>query len=90
MIYTIIAVLQCYLLFCVCVFVCVYSPVPEEHKVEFIEKKDHAVVLNVLRRFKDSESVVFSALQVLIPLAEPGKTWCINVSVYLLSIIHFL
>ncbi|XP_053497678.1 leucine-rich repeat serine/threonine-protein kinase 2 isoform X1 [Ictalurus furcatus] len=47
--------------------------VPEEHKVEFIEKKDHAVVLNVLRRFKDSESVVFSALQVLIPLAEPAS-----------------
>lgn len=45
--------------------------------MEFIEKKDHAVVLNVLRRFKDSENVVLSALHVLIPLAEPGKTWSI-------------
>lgn len=45
--------------------------------MEFIEKKDHAVVLNVLRRFKDSEKVVLSALQVLIPLGEPGKTRCI-------------
>ncbi|KAB5565628.1 hypothetical protein PHYPO_G00243780 [Pangasianodon hypophthalmus] len=47
--------------------------VPEEHQVEFIEKKDHAVVLNVLRRFKDSENVVLSALQVLMPLAEPAS-----------------
>ncbi|XP_060770914.1 leucine-rich repeat serine/threonine-protein kinase 2 isoform X4 [Neoarius graeffei] len=47
--------------------------VPEEHQVEFIEKKDHAVVLNVLRRFKDSENVVLSALHVLIPLAEPAS-----------------
>ncbi|KAK3558872.1 hypothetical protein QTP86_032139, partial [Hemibagrus guttatus] len=47
--------------------------VPEEHQVEFIEKKDHAVVLNVLKRFKDSENVVLSALQVLIPLAEPAS-----------------
>ncbi|XP_060742144.1 leucine-rich repeat serine/threonine-protein kinase 2 isoform X1 [Tachysurus vachellii] len=47
--------------------------VPEEHQVEFIEKKDHAVVLNVLKSFKDSENVVRSALQVLIPLAEPAS-----------------
>ncbi|XP_058264093.1 leucine-rich repeat serine/threonine-protein kinase 2 isoform X3 [Hemibagrus wyckioides] len=47
--------------------------VPEEHQVEFMEKKDHAVVLNVLQRFKDSENVVLSALQVLIPLAEPAS-----------------
>ncbi|XP_046715187.1 leucine-rich repeat serine/threonine-protein kinase 2 isoform X3 [Silurus meridionalis] len=47
--------------------------VPEEHQVEFIEKKDHAVVLNVLSSFKDSENVVLSALQVLIPLTEPAS-----------------
>lgn len=58
--------------------VCDSYLVPEEHQVEFIEKKDHAVVLNVLKRFKDSENVVLSALQVLIPLAEPGKKYCID------------
>lgn len=60
-----------------CVFDCISYPVPEEHQVEFIEKKDHALVLNVLRTFKDNENVVLSALRVLVPLAEPGKTWCI-------------
>ncbi|KAI4872170.1 hypothetical protein NFI96_031011 [Prochilodus magdalenae] len=45
--------------------------VPEEHLLEFIERKDHLVILDVLNRFKDSENVVLPALQVLIPLAEP-------------------
>ncbi|KAM9496194.1 leucine-rich repeat serine/threonine-protein kinase 2 isoform 1-T1 [Clarias gariepinus] len=47
--------------------------VPEVHRVEFIERKDHVVVLNVLIRFKDSEKVVLSALQLLLPLAEPAS-----------------
>lgn len=54
-----------------------------------MEKKDHAVVLNVLQRFKDSENVVLSALQVLIPLAEPGKKKCICLF-WLISVFHFL
>ncbi|XP_066523231.1 leucine-rich repeat serine/threonine-protein kinase 2 isoform X2 [Hoplias malabaricus] len=45
--------------------------VPEDHLVEFIERKDHGVVLSALSRFKDSENVVLPALQVLIPLVEP-------------------
>lgn len=54
-----------------------------------MEKKDHAVVLNVLQRFKDSENVVLSALQVLIPLAEPGKKKCICLF-WLISVDYFL
>lgn len=45
--------------------------------MEFIEKKDHAVVMYVLRTFKDFENVVLSALKVLLPLSEPGKMRCI-------------
>lgn len=76
-----------------CMLVRISDPVPEEHQVEFIERRDHAVVLNVLRMF-DSENVVLSALQVLIPLAEPRKTLCIlcfltvSVNVFCLSIFH--
>ncbi|XP_062847682.1 leucine-rich repeat serine/threonine-protein kinase 2 [Trichomycterus rosablanca] len=47
--------------------------VPEEHLQEFIERKDHTVVLSVLSRFKDSENVVLAALQTLIPLAGPAS-----------------
>lgn len=42
--------------------------------MEFIENKDHEVVLDALRRFMDSDSVVLQALRVLIPLAAPGIT----------------
>lgn len=42
--------------------------------MEFVEKKDHEVVLNALSRFMDSENVVLQVLRVLIPLAAPGKT----------------
>uniref|UniRef100_A0A673G3Y3 non-specific serine/threonine protein kinase n=1 Tax=Sinocyclocheilus rhinocerous TaxID=307959 RepID=A0A673G3Y3_9TELE len=48
---------------------------PDEYEfTEFIENKDHEVVLDVLRRFMDSENVVLQALRVLIPLAAPGIT----------------
>lgn len=44
--------------------------------MEFIEKKDHEVVLNALSRFMDSENVVLQVLRVLILLADPGITHC--------------
>lgn len=50
--------------------------VSEDHLVEFVEKKDHEVVLNALSRFMDSENVVLQVLRVLVPLAAPGKTLC--------------
>uniref|UniRef100_A0A8C1CGV6 non-specific serine/threonine protein kinase n=1 Tax=Cyprinus carpio carpio TaxID=630221 RepID=A0A8C1CGV6_CYPCA len=46
--------------------------VSDAHLVEFIEDKDHEVVLDALRRFMDSENVVLRALRVLIPLAAPA------------------
>lgn len=42
--------------------------------MEFIESKDHEVVLDALRRFMDSENVVLQALRVLVPLAALGIT----------------
>ncbi|XP_056101697.1 leucine-rich repeat serine/threonine-protein kinase 2 [Rhinichthys klamathensis goyatoka] len=47
--------------------------VSEDHLVEFVEKKDHAVVLNALSRFMDSENVVLRVLRVLVPLAAPAS-----------------
>ncbi|XP_051547977.1 leucine-rich repeat serine/threonine-protein kinase 2-like [Myxocyprinus asiaticus] len=47
--------------------------VSEDHLVEFIEKKDHEVVVNALRIFMESENVVLQALKVLLPLADPAS-----------------
>nr|XP_055047975.1 leucine-rich repeat serine/threonine-protein kinase 2 [Misgurnus anguillicaudatus] len=47
--------------------------VSEDHLLEFIEKKDHEVVMNALSRFIDSENVVLQALRVLIVLAAPAS-----------------
>ncbi|KAG9281042.1 leucine-rich repeat serine/threonine-protein kinase 2 isoform X2 [Astyanax mexicanus] len=44
--------------------------VTESHLVEFVDRKDHAVVLRALSRFKDCKTVVLPALQLLIPLTE--------------------
>lgn len=56
-------------------FICAL-PVSDDHLVEFIEKKDHDVVMNALSRFMDNENVVLQALRVLIPLAAPGTSHC--------------
>ncbi|XP_077067574.1 leucine-rich repeat serine/threonine-protein kinase 2 [Siphateles boraxobius] len=47
--------------------------VSEDHLVEFVEKKDHEVVVNALSRFMDSENVVLQVLRVLAPLAAPAS-----------------
>ncbi|KAE8616189.1 hypothetical protein XENTR_v10008739 [Xenopus tropicalis] len=47
--------------------------VPEEQLSEFVESKDHFILLQVLRDFKEKESVVLPALQVLLPLAGPSS-----------------
>ncbi|XP_051546282.1 leucine-rich repeat serine/threonine-protein kinase 2 isoform X1 [Myxocyprinus asiaticus] len=44
-----------------------------DHLVEFIEKKDHEVVMNALSSFMDSENVVLQALKVFLPLADPAS-----------------
>ncbi|MEE6523421.1 hypothetical protein FKM82_022333 [Ascaphus truei] len=47
--------------------------VPEEQLTEFVESKDHLVILKVLTKFKDTESVIFEAFRALLPLAGPCK-----------------
>ncbi|KAM9311733.1 leucine-rich repeat serine/threonine-protein kinase 2 [Gastrophryne carolinensis] len=62
--------------------------VPEEQLTEFVESKDHLLILNVLTEFKNTESVVLPALHVLLPLASPpsnvevlmsGNVRCYNI-----------
>ncbi|KAM4748897.1 leucine-rich repeat serine/threonine-protein kinase 2 [Rhinophrynus dorsalis] len=47
--------------------------VPEEQLTEFVESKDHVIILKLLREFKDSESILLPALHVLLPLASPSS-----------------
>ncbi|KAM8973231.1 leucine-rich repeat serine/threonine-protein kinase 2 isoform 2-T2 [Pelodytes ibericus] len=47
--------------------------VPEEQLTEFVESKDHLIILKVLTEFRDSEVVLLPALQVLLPLAGPSS-----------------
>ncbi|XP_075455857.1 leucine-rich repeat serine/threonine-protein kinase 2 isoform X2 [Ascaphus truei] len=53
--------------------------VPEEQLTEFVESKDHLVILKVLTKFKDTESVIFEAFRALLPLAGPSS----NVEVFM-------
>ncbi|CAJ0926531.1 unnamed protein product, partial [Ranitomeya imitator] len=62
--------------------------VPEEQLTEFVESKDHLIILKVLTQYKDTESVIYQALRVLIPLAGPpcnvevlmsGNVRCYNI-----------
>ncbi|XP_075064928.1 leucine-rich repeat serine/threonine-protein kinase 2 isoform X2 [Mixophyes fleayi] len=43
--------------------------VPEEQLTEFVENKDHLVILKLLTKYKNTESVILPALCVLLPLA---------------------
>ncbi|XP_044136143.1 leucine-rich repeat serine/threonine-protein kinase 2 isoform X1 [Bufo gargarizans] len=62
--------------------------VPEEQLIEFVESKDHLIIFRVLMQYKDTESVIYQALRVLIPLAAPpcnvevlmsGNVRCYNI-----------
>ncbi|XP_061109125.1 leucine-rich repeat serine/threonine-protein kinase 2 isoform X2 [Conger conger] len=46
--------------------------VPDVHRVEFVERGDHSVVLSVARTFLGNENMVLQALKVLLPLAGPA------------------
>ncbi|XP_072257734.1 leucine-rich repeat serine/threonine-protein kinase 2 isoform X1 [Pyxicephalus adspersus] len=47
--------------------------VPEEQLTEFVESKDHLIILKVLTEFKGKECVILPALLVLLPLAGPSS-----------------
>ncbi|XP_056429608.1 leucine-rich repeat serine/threonine-protein kinase 2 isoform X2 [Hyla sarda] len=62
--------------------------VPEEQLTEFVDSKDHLIILKVLTQYKDTETVIYQALRVLIPLASPpcnvevlmsGNVRCYNI-----------
>ncbi|XP_075713367.1 leucine-rich repeat serine/threonine-protein kinase 2 [Rhinoderma darwinii] len=62
--------------------------VPEEQLTEFVESKDHLIILKVLTQYKNTEPVLYQALRVLIPLAGPpcnvevlmsGNVRCYNI-----------
>ncbi|XP_073475784.1 leucine-rich repeat serine/threonine-protein kinase 2 isoform X2 [Aquarana catesbeiana] len=47
--------------------------VTDEQLTEFVESKDHLIILKVLAEFKDTECVTLPALHVLLPLAGPSS-----------------
>ncbi|XP_018408020.1 PREDICTED: leucine-rich repeat serine/threonine-protein kinase 2 [Nanorana parkeri] len=47
--------------------------VPEEQLTEFVESKDHLIILKVLAEFKNTECVTLPALRALLPLAGPSS-----------------
>uniref|UniRef100_A0A8C3FUU7 non-specific serine/threonine protein kinase n=1 Tax=Chrysemys picta bellii TaxID=8478 RepID=A0A8C3FUU7_CHRPI len=59
-------------------YICLlFNLVPEEQLTEFVESKDHMIILNVLKEFQEKEDVVLPALYSLHSLAGP----CNNVEV---------
>ncbi|XP_067420530.1 leucine-rich repeat serine/threonine-protein kinase 2 [Emydura macquarii macquarii] len=67
-----------------------FEKVPEEQLTEFVESKDHVIILNVLKQFQEKEDVVLPALYSLHSLAGPssnvevlmsGNVRCYNVIV---------
>ncbi|XP_034622773.1 leucine-rich repeat serine/threonine-protein kinase 2 isoform X2 [Trachemys scripta elegans] len=67
-----------------------FEKVPEEQLTEFVESKDHMIILNVLKEFQEKEDVVLPALYSLHSLAGPssnvevlmsGNVRCYNVIV---------
>lgn len=54
-----------------------FNLVPEEQLTEFVESKDHMIILNVLKQFQEKEDVVLPALYSLHSLAGPRK--CITI-----------
>lgn len=49
------------------------NSVPEEQLVEFVEDKDHMIILNVFKNFPERENIVLLALFCLHSLAGPRE-----------------
>ncbi|XP_029473217.1 leucine-rich repeat serine/threonine-protein kinase 2 isoform X2 [Rhinatrema bivittatum] len=49
------------------------TSVPDEQLTEFVDSKDHMLILNVLKRFEEREDVILPALYALLPLAGPSS-----------------
>ncbi|XP_074798547.1 leucine-rich repeat serine/threonine-protein kinase 2 isoform X1 [Natator depressus] len=71
-----------------------FEKVPEEQLTEFVESKDHMIILNVLKQFQEKEDVVLPALYSLHSLAGPssnvevlmsGNVRCYNVIVEMMK-----
>ncbi|XP_075783504.1 leucine-rich repeat serine/threonine-protein kinase 2 isoform X2 [Pelodiscus sinensis] len=50
-----------------------FEKVPEEQLTEFVESKDHMIILNVFKQFREKEDVVLPALYSLHSLAGPSN-----------------
>lgn len=50
-----------------------FNSVPEEQLTEFVESKDHMIILNVLKQFQEKEDLILLALYSLHSLAGPCK-----------------
>lgn len=54
-----------------CLFL--FNLVPEEQLTEFVESKDHMIILEVFKEFPEREEVILPALYSLHSLAGPCK-----------------
>ncbi|XP_030072525.1 leucine-rich repeat serine/threonine-protein kinase 2 [Microcaecilia unicolor] len=70
-----------------------FEKVPEEQLTEFVDTKDHMIVLNALKIFEEKEDVIVPALCALLPLAGSssnaevlmsGNVRCYNVIINLM------
>lgn len=58
---------------CILVFLLLFNLVPEEQLTEFVESKDHMIIIKVFQEFPEKEEVILPALHVLHSLAGPSK-----------------
>jgi len=63
-----------------------FDLVPEEQLTEFVESKDHMIILKVFKEFPEKEEVILPALYSLHSLAGPCK--CIIGSYFQFLISH--
>lgn len=65
-------------------FLFLFNLVPEEQLTEFVESKDHMIILEVFKEFPEKEEVILPALYSLHSLAGPCKCIIENHSSHIL------